>query len=239
MLEVRPSDPDRAGIVRGYDAIFARAPLEQTISFYLEMFDHLEVRPGERFLDVACGSGRLLAVAERRGVAAVGLDISRTALGLGRRSFGLKRLVVGAGEALPFKDESFNAVAVIGSLEHFSDPASGVRELRRVLKPGGRAVILVPNTFSLTHVLYVWRTGEVFDDGQPLQRYATRKQWRRLIEDGGLVIRSIRRYERERARRFRDLLGYLRRPGRLIRWLLGGLIPLDAVNCFVFVCARP
>ncbi len=239
MLEIRPVGSHGTEIVRGYDAIYAQTPLEHGISFYLEMFDHLEARPGQRFLDVACGSGRLVAVAEGQGLLAVGLDISRTALGLGRGSLGLKRLVLGAGEALPFKGESFDRIAVIGSLEHFWDPAVGVREVCRVLRPGGRAVILVPNTFSLTHVLYVWRKGEVFDDGQPLQRYATRKQWQRLIEAGGLIVHEVRRYERERPRRLRDWLGYLRRPGRLVRWLLGGLVPLDAVNCFVFICGRP
>ncbi len=239
MLEIRAVGPESIEVIRAYDAVYAQAPLEHSPSFYLEMFDHLEARPGQRFLDVACGSGQLVALAERRGLLAVGLDISRRAVGIGRGSLSLKRLVLGAGEALPFKGESFDLVAVIGSLEHFWDPALGVREVHRVLRPGGKAVVLVPNTFSLTHVLYVWRKGEVFDDGQPLQRYATRRQWQRLIEAGGLIVLKVKRYERERPRRLRDWLSYLRRPGRLLRWLLGGLMPLDAVNCFVFICGRP
>ncbi len=239
MLELGPAGRRAADIAGGYDVLYKDKPLEQSLSFYLEMYDHLQARPGQRFLDVACGTGRLVAIAERRGLLAVGVDISKVAVRVGRSSLGLGRLVVAAGEALPFKAESFDRVAVIGSLEHFSDPAAGVQEVRRVLRPGGRAVILVPNTFSLTHVLYVWRRGEVFDDGQPLQRYATRREWERLLKDGGLIIKSVGRYERERPRTLEDWISYLRRPGRLVRWLLGRVIPLDAVNCFVFICSRP
>lgn len=239
MLEVGPERLGANEIARGYDALFGVKPPEQTRSFYLEIYDHLGAQPGQRLLDVACGSGGLVAVAAKRGLLAVGLDISRVAVRTARDRFGLRRLIVGAAETLPFKDRSFDLVTVVGSLEHFSDPALGAREVARVLKPGGKAVILVPNTFSLTHVLYVWRTGEVFDDGQPLQRYATRQQWRRLIEGAGLTVLAVRRYERERPRCVDDWVRYLRRPGRLVRWLLGGLMPLDAANCFVFVCARP
>jgi SAM-dependent methyltransferase len=239
MLEIRPGSQGLADIIRGYDALYGATPLDQTASFYLEMYGHLEARAGQRLLDVACGSGMLVALAERQGLTAVGLDISKVAVHSGRRQHGLRRMVIGAGENLPFKDGAFDLVAVIGSLEHFFDPAQGAREVRRVLKPGGKAVILVPNTFSLTHVLYVWRMGDVFDDGQPLQRYATRRQWQRLLEQAGLTVLAVRRYERERPRCVADWLQYLRHPGRLLRWLFGRVMPLDAVNCFVFVCARP
>ena len=100
-------------------------------------------------------------------------------------------------------------------------------------------MILLPNTFGLLgNVLHVWRTGDVYDDGQPLQRYGTNAQWRKLLELNGLQIVKTIRYEREGPRTWGDLVWYLRRPHRLGRVLLAPLIPKNLSSFLVYLCRK-
>lgn len=107
------------------------------------------LRPGARVLDVATGTGPLLLRALRRlgptGLA-VGLDLSHEGLVTARaaagKGEGATRWVRGKALPLPFRDGSFDAVLVGFAFRHLGDPAEVLRELRRVLVPGGRLGIL-------------------------------------------------------------------------------------------------
>jgi hypothetical protein len=98
----------------------------------------------------------------------------------------------------------------------------------------------VPNAYGLLgNIAYVWRQGEIFDDGQPLQRYATRRTWEALLERGGLrVERTLGYGELEFPRTARDALWLVARPHKLVRYLLTPLIPTNLANDFVFICGR-
>lgn len=98
--------------------------------------------PGHVVLEVGCGTGHWIAGLESRDCRAVGLDPSAGMLrrALGRVESGL--LVRGAAEALPFRAGSFDRLAVINALHHFDDPVAFVRHARRVLRPGGRIVVM-------------------------------------------------------------------------------------------------
>jgi SAM-dependent methyltransferase len=144
------------------------------------------------------------------------------------------------GEALPFADGAFDRVANIGSLEHFPDPAAGAREMARVLAPGGLALILLPNAYAPRGpVLHAWRTGELHDDGQPIQRYGSRLQWAGLLADAGLDVLRVHGCESLVAlRRGPALVADLgRHPSRLIA-LLGPWLPPDLAAELVFLCRR-
>lgn len=99
--------------------------------------------PGGAGLDVACGSGKLTAELRRRaaGGMVVGLDFSAGMLriaGAGQAG----PWVRGDGLSLPFPDGTFDAVTVAFGLRNFVRPEQGLGEMRRVLRPGGRAVVL-------------------------------------------------------------------------------------------------
>ena len=127
----------------------------------------------------------------------------------------------------------------IGSIEHYLQPYRAVREIRRVLKPTGTACILLPNTFGLLgNILYVWRNGDVFDDGQPLQRYGTLQQWQTLLESNGLCVFRTHKYERAWPRTWRDLKWYAMRPYKFLRVFLTPFIPVNLSSFFVFLCRR-
>jgi len=101
------------------------------------------VRPGDRVLDACCGTGDL-AVADREAGAAavVGLDFSGRMLERARRKAPDLEWLQGDLLALPFDAESFDAATVGFGVRNVADLDTGLRELRRVLRPGGRLAIL-------------------------------------------------------------------------------------------------
>jgi SAM-dependent methyltransferase len=98
----------------------------------------LAVGSGTRVLDVACGPGALTAEASRRGAAACGLDFAESMLSVARTLHPGIDVRVGDAHALPFPDQSFDAVAMNFGALHLSDPTRAFREAHRVLGPGGR-----------------------------------------------------------------------------------------------------
>ncbi len=106
----------------------------------------LELSPGDRVLDVACGPGnftRSFARATGEGLV-VGLDASRTMLAVAVRETESANLayVRGDARALPFRDGSFDAVCCFAALYLIQEPMRALDEIVRVLAPGGRVALL-------------------------------------------------------------------------------------------------
>jgi len=101
------------------------------------------VRPGDRVLDACCGTGDLAVAARRAGAGeVVGVDFSERMLERARRKAPELEWIQADVLALPFEDASFD-VAVVGfGVRNVEDLQDGIRELRRVLRPGGRLGIL-------------------------------------------------------------------------------------------------
>jgi demethylmenaquinone methyltransferase/2-methoxy-6-polyprenyl-1,4-benzoquinol methylase len=95
------------------------------------------VRPGDRVLDACCGTGDLALEAERAGATVTGLDFSERMLERARRKSGTVDWVRGDVLALPFEDASFDAATVGFGIRNVSDLEGALRELGRVLRPGG------------------------------------------------------------------------------------------------------
>jgi demethylmenaquinone methyltransferase/2-methoxy-6-polyprenyl-1,4-benzoquinol methylase len=96
------------------------------------------VVPGDEVLDACCGTGDLALAAERAGGRVTGLDFSERMLEHARRKSGSVRWVRGDALALPFADGSFDAATVGFGIRNVDDLEAGLRELARVLRPGGR-----------------------------------------------------------------------------------------------------
>jgi demethylmenaquinone methyltransferase/2-methoxy-6-polyprenyl-1,4-benzoquinol methylase len=102
---------------------------------------------GARVLDVACGTGDLsLVLAEAGAARVIGLDFCRPMLEIARRKAVADSrsipFVEGDALRLPFADATFDAVTIAFGLRNLASVADGLRELRRVLKPGGRLAVL-------------------------------------------------------------------------------------------------
>ncbi len=237
MIEIRHSNDTR----RSYDEIYDHESIRQMDSFFLWMCSLLNIGDGSRLLDVSTGEGQMVAFAQQRGAKAFGLDFSAKACHRASKSLPHSILCCD-GQRLPFPDGVFDRVTNLGSLEHFERMDLGVQEMARVLRQDGIACLTVPNTFGWRwNVNVAWKTGEVDDDGQPLQRYGTRLQWQRLLEKNGLSVIRVLGYEHERAfpRTWHDLKAYLKHPKRLISlFLIVPFIPVNAAGQFVFICRR-
>ena len=102
---------------------------------------------GLRVLEVGCGLGTDGARFARAGAIYTGVDLTEAAVSLARRRFELEGLPgefrVSDAERLDFPDESFDLVYSHGVLHHTPDTARAVREIHRVLRPGGRAVVML------------------------------------------------------------------------------------------------
>jgi SAM-dependent methyltransferase len=116
---------------------------EQQMPGYEEALRRVELRPGQRVLDVGCGAGIFLHLVAERGGMAFGLDASEALVELARRRAPEAEVRVGDMEALPYDDDVFDAVTGFNSLFFATDFVAALREARRVAKPGAPIVIQV------------------------------------------------------------------------------------------------
>lgn len=118
---------------------------------------YLEMTPGGRLLDVGCGSGELLERLKGWGWQVEGVDFDASAVRAARKR-GLK-VHQGTLESRGYPDGNFGAIVMNHVIEHVPDPLGLLRECHRVLKPGGRLVLVTPNKESWTHKMFEqnWR----------------------------------------------------------------------------------
>jgi SAM-dependent methyltransferase len=132
---------------------------------------------GPRILDVGCGTGANLQMLSQFG-RAEGVDVSSEALEF-CRARGLVKVKQGAAETLPYEDSSFDLVTALDVVEHLDDDLSGLREMRRVLRPDGRALLFVPA------FMFLWG---VQDDISHHRRRYTLRELKQKVTDAGFSI---------------------------------------------------
>jgi SAM-dependent methyltransferase len=192
----------------------------------------LRAVPGESLLDVACGQGAYLQFAARSGLVTTGVDLSRVALQVARERAPTARVQLGDGERLPFRDAAFDHVTCLGSLEHFPSPQSGAREIARVLRPRGSALVFVPNLYFLGHVYFGWRHGTQPSEGhqQFSEQFMTTRGWQALLEGAGLRVESVHPW---------NYIYATRKVSQVTIALWNGIsrfLPLHAAYAFGYVC---
>ncbi|WP_027341920.1 demethylmenaquinone methyltransferase [Hamadaea tsunoensis] len=129
------------GVAEHYDRTNTILSFGQDRSWRKATAAALHLKPGEKVLDLGAGTGVSTVDLARSGAYAVGSDISLGMLGVGRRVRPHVPLVAGDALALPFADNSFDAVTISFALRNVQDTAAGLREMARVTKPGGRLVV--------------------------------------------------------------------------------------------------
>jgi SAM-dependent methyltransferase len=100
---------------------------------------------------VGCGSGKVLRWAKEQNWDVAGVDPSSSAVAAAR-SQGLLEVDVGAADTLPHPPNSFDCVLMSHSLEHVHHPRTTLREVARVLRPGGYLIVVVPNFESIFRI---------------------------------------------------------------------------------------
>ena len=130
-----------------------------------------------RILDVGCGTGANLLMLSKFGDAE-GVDISPDALSFCKER-GLAKVKLGAAEELPYADGTFDLVTAFDVVEHMDDDLAGLREMRRVLRPGGHVLLFVP-TF-----MFLWG---LQDDVSNHRRRYRLSELQRVLEEAGFEI---------------------------------------------------
>ena len=106
-----------------------------------QVIDAVNPQPGELVLDLAAGTGTSSQPFRDRGATVVPCDFSVGMLRVGKKAKPHLPFVAGDGTRLPFNDATFDAVTISFGLRNIVDPDAGLRELRRVTRPGGRIVV--------------------------------------------------------------------------------------------------
>jgi demethylmenaquinone methyltransferase/2-methoxy-6-polyprenyl-1,4-benzoquinol methylase len=181
--------------------------------------DLAQVGPGSRALDVATGTGDLAIALAERGADVVGVDFAEKMLEIARRKAPALEFRSGNALALEFPDDSFDAATVGFGARNFDDLDRGLAEMARVVKPGGRVVVLeitTPQRPPLSWFFRMW-----FDTVVPLIG--------RVAGDPDAydyLPSSVRRFPGPR-----DLAGRMAAAGMTdVRWLLtaGGIIAIHS-----------
>jgi SAM-dependent methyltransferase len=169
---------------------------------------------GCRLLDLGCGTGGFGALAEEAGAEVWSVDASPEAAALAASRSRRGRIVVATAESLPLAGASFDLVYCYSTLEHLDDPAGAVREMVRVLRPGGLLYLHTPNRWGCFegHYKIFWIPGlprrlsraYLAARGRPTAFLATLRpltsaECRALIERAGARVTRVVRGDAERA----------------------------------------
>ncbi|MDE2227816.1 MAG: class I SAM-dependent methyltransferase [Alphaproteobacteria bacterium] len=159
------------------------------------VFDMIGELAGVRLLDAGCGDGVLVCAAAAKGAVATGIDLNPAMLAAGRmraaRTGVRATFLDGRVERLPFASGSFDVVVSVTVLCFVSDAAAAVRELARVLRPGGRLVLGELGRWSLwaaSRRVRGWLGAATWKTA----RFRTAAELRALAEQASLAVTAIR-----------------------------------------------
>ena len=223
---------------KSYDEIYSQSKFGSSNYYYTFSLSFIQKdeQKSKRLLDVGCGSGALLKLAYKREFLVYGIDIPDIAIKQAKEEVPNAEVVVGSAENLPWRDGYFDYVTCICSIEHHLHPDKSVREIARVLSNNGKAFIMLPNSFFIHDVLRAWVKGEGLSHGQEVERFATAKEWRHLLESNGLVVGKVVKYNQKK-----DLvseIGFKRSLRNSVINLIRPLVPFNLSKHFMFICRR-
>lgn len=128
-------------VAPGYDRTNAVLSVGSEAVWRWQTVRALAPKPGERVLDVAAGTGKSSAAIAKSGAEVVALDFSPGMISVGRRKHPDIEFVEGDATKLPFAAGEFDAVTISFGLRNVAKPQKALKEMYRVLKPGGRIVV--------------------------------------------------------------------------------------------------
>lgn len=217
------------GLPRRYDLLSSALSFGQDPRWRRALVDAIALAPGARVLDVATGTGMVAAELLSRGdCQVVGIDQSAEMLAGARARFaddGRVQLIEGQAERLPFADDSFDALTFTYLLRYVDDPPATLRELARVVKPGGRIASLEFGVPPLAPARAAWRLYTAV--GLPTLGRLASREWAEVGRFLGPSIRGF--YARHPVER---IVGYWSEAGlvevSVRRMSLGGGIVMAA-----------
>jgi demethylmenaquinone methyltransferase/2-methoxy-6-polyprenyl-1,4-benzoquinol methylase len=226
-----------SGLPRHYDALSAALSFWQDPRWRRALVSTLEPASGQRIVDVATGTGMVAAeLLARADCEVVGVDQSPQMLAAARARFATLQpaggrprveLIEGEAEALPFADASFDALTFTYLLRYVDDPAATMRELARVVRPGGRVASLEFGVPPWPPAYWAWRLYTAV--GLPALGRLASREWAQVGRFLGPSIRGF--YTRHPVD---AIVGYWQQAGlqdvRVRRMSLGGGVIMSATR---------
>jgi len=170
----------------------------ESIEYSYKLHEYLDFK-GKRVLDVGSGNGYVLSKYATEGAEVYGVDITEAGIQLCKKRFEYLDLKgdfrVADAQSLPFDDNTFDCVCSVGVLHHVPDTEKAVTEIFRVLKPGGRLIVMFYHKnsakYRLKYKVWSWVTGKSvqqlvneFDGiGNPKGQVYSKKNLARLLAD--------------------------------------------------------
>jgi len=161
--------------------------------------ERLGLRPGDWLLDAGCGGGRHAFGALERGVHVVGVDLDMEGLKLARAGIHERRgsaseklhggVLQGNVFGLPFPDDSFDRVICAEVMEHVHNYPAAIRELVRVLRPGGTMGLTIPT--AITEHVYLRLTHEYFESPGGHIRIFRPRELAQAMSRAGLQVTGV------------------------------------------------
>jgi SAM-dependent methyltransferase len=185
-----------AGVGRSFPDLGEAASTRYYVENERRLFrEHFPALPGLKIFKTdlwdEARNTRILAWASRLGALPYGVDISPPTVTMARAAFekDALRCAVSDVRELPFREASFDAIYSMGTIEHFDETEQAVREMARVLKPGGRAIVGVPNRHDpflrpLMSTLLQWLGLYAYG----FEKSYSRRSLRGMLERAGLSV---------------------------------------------------
>jgi 2-polyprenyl-3-methyl-5-hydroxy-6-metoxy-1,4-benzoquinol methylase len=139
----------------------------------------------KNLLEVGCGAGIDLVHFARGGACVTGIDLAEVSIGLARQNFHNRQLKgtfqIMNGEALAYADNCFDVVYCHGVLGYTANPARMARELHRVLRPGGQAILMVYSKYSWLNLLSKVMNVDLEHEDAPVLKKFSMAEFRKLL----------------------------------------------------------
>lgn len=194
--------------------------------------EFLNARRRESLLDLGGNLRPMLAAAVRRGLRVTGLEYTPEDAAFSQKSAPEAMVVMVTAPEIPFENETFNLITCLDFPPHLQHPAALLPEIYRVLKPGGRACLLLPNSHYAPP-----RRAESYYSPERSLAYS-RDEWEKMLWNSGLPAYKVRNhfdqvfYPETRTGAWLGIIG------RFFRTHLGEWLPAIFTPSFAFFCKK-
>lgn len=210
--------------------------VQSGISYYSHLLDCLKVSPKKRLLDIGCGFGALLRMVEVRGTLTWGIDISQKAVEVAHQCVKASKIILANVERLPFKNNLFDFITCVGTLEHIPNIDAAVREIATVCKDSGRILIVVPNVPIHEKIRNCFRKIKIKLQAtdQLYEQVFVLPDWKKRLERNGLKVLRVYKDNHTWLRKRFFFNDYL----RILRRVIRKMLPVYFSYQFIFICVK-
>lgn len=177
-----------------------------------------------KYLDISCGTGFMFKFTQ-----GIGCDFSVRALEICSKRYPESSFVLCDAHNIPFRDESFDAISCLGSLEHYKDQEKVLKEIYRILKDKKRCFLTITNRLRWTSVAHLFMN---FKERQPIEKGLSIKESTFLLNQTGFKLEKV-----IKPHQFTEYGPFTGNFGWIIQFF-DRILPVDIVIEPLYICKR-